>query len=281
MLTESSGGALWGSLSASAKTVAMGTAGVALWGSLAFYMVVGSSDSHTEEDIAAQSQERLFLRMELPESTLLNGCAENFGGDACSDKAWIIISENKARSQATVMPAGLKGVMPAPLWTEVVARHSMNDQTCKTTLQDELPKWLSSGARAKKGLHATLVPDRFTACKGNVADNDLTQDAQAFWIMSDEKVVAELRCTLPQGERDSDCQLSAYPENGDYVVSYSRLPSANASAIVDQSAHMIGVLAANMPEGAKDRVDLSFLDGKIVFDDASAHAVASLHNMVR
>jgi len=257
----------------------MGTAGVALWGSLAFYFVSGPGE--TGEDMELTASERLFLRMELPETSLLNGCSENFGGTTCGDKAWVIISENKERARATVLPVGLRNSMPAPLWTEVVARHSMNEPKCRDLLEDELPKWLSSGSRVKDGLHATLVPDRFTTCKGMASDIDPDRAIQAYWIMDGPQIVAEMRCTMPGGTRNSECQLTAYPENGDYVVSYSRLPAANAGQIVDQAANMLGVLAANLPESAQGSVDLAFLDGQIAFDDASAHAVASLQDMVR
>lgn len=280
MLTESSSKtSLWGGLSAGAKTAAMGTAGVALWGSLAFYFLVGGEEAQVADTL--EPSERLFLRMELPETVLLDGCVENFGGSACADKGWIIISENKERARSTMMPRGLTEAMPAPLWTEVVARHSMSDADCKATLEKELPEWLGSGSRARPGLHATLVPDRFTACQARASGIDPVIDAQAFWIMKDHKIVAELRCSLPVEDRSADCQLSAFPDHGDYVVSYSRLPAANVSSIVDQTGHMMGVLSSNMPEGMQDRVDLSFLDGKIAFDEASAHALSSLGNMVR
>ncbi|WP_407492394.1 hypothetical protein [Pseudooceanicola sp. MF1-13] len=280
MLTDSTGSntGVWGGLSASVKTMAMGTAGVALWGSLAFYFVSGPGDT-TDID-TVQASERLFLRMELPETALLDGCAENSGA-TCGDKAWVIISENRERARQTVLPVALVGKVPPPLWTEVVARHSMNEPKCRDLLEEELPKWLSSGSRAKDGLHATLVPDRFTTCKGQAADIDPNLAVQAYWIMDGPQVVAEMRCTMPGGSRASECQLTAYPEHGDFVVSYSRLPAKNAGQIVDQSARMLGVLEANLPESAQGSVDLAFLDGQIAFDDASAHAVASLQNMAR
>lgn len=279
MLTEPSKGALWGNLSVSAKTMAMGTAGVALWGSLAFYLAVGGEPPLP--DAPTEAAERLFLRMELPETALLNGCVENFGGTSCGDNAWVIISEDRARAMDASMPRKLADNLPAPLWAELVARHSMSDEKCRTTIEDELPDWLTSGARARTGLHATLVPDRFTTCQGISSNIDPVRDVQAFWIMNDEKVVAEVRCTMPVGGRESECQFSAYPDHGNYVVTYSRLPATNVSDIVDQSAHMLNILATNLPESMAGRVDLAFLEGDIALDEASAHAVASLHEMVR
>ncbi|EAQ04212.1 hypothetical protein OB2597_08719 [Pseudooceanicola batsensis HTCC2597] len=279
MLTDSSNVALWGKLGMSAKTVAMGTAGVALWGSLAFFFFVGDDGSETKA--AAGGAERLFLRMELPETALLDGCTENFGGADCTGQAWVIISENRDDGSASGMPAALEDKLPEPLWNEVVARHSISEAQCRDTLTEELPKWLSSGARDVPGLHATLLPDRFTACQGIASDIDPMRDVQAFWIMSDHRVVAEVRCTMPGGDMDSECQLSAFPEHGGYVVSYSRLPASNIQQIVAQSSGMLAIVADNLPEEVAAHVNLAFLDGRIALDDATAHAVTSLRGMVR
>ncbi|WP_136634790.1 hypothetical protein [Pseudooceanicola onchidii] len=267
----------WG---ATAKTVAMGAAGTVLWGSLAFYFAVGmnNADEITNED-QVETAERLFFRTELPEADLVQGCQLNNGAGACDGTAWIILSQHQPRQDAPPMPEALKVSMPTPLWDNVTERNDMTDRTCNRAITVELPRWLATVPRASEGVTLALLPEHLGACQASAPGIDPRREHRNFWFISGQKVVGELRCSLPGTYMEPACELAAYPEHGTFEVSYSRLPAANVEAIATQAPQMLEALKAALPADLAARVDLDTIPAPVAFDADTAAAMGDLVNV--
>lgn len=267
----------WG---ATAKTVALGAAGTALWGSLAFYFAVGldGAESVINND-TDKTVERLFFRTELPEVDLVRGCQLNHGAGDCDGKAWIILSQYKPKAEAPPMPTSLQAAVPQPLWDNVTERVAMSDAACAKAITQGLPQWLATVPRSPAGASVALVPDHLASCQAIAPGIDPKREHRSFWFISGDKVVAELRCSLPDTYMDPSCELGAYPEHGEYEVSYSRLPAANVQAIADQAPNMLEVLEDALPSEIATQIDLDFIKGPITRDDAVDGSMAALMNV--
>ena len=262
----------WG---ATAKTVAMGAAGTVLWGSLAFYFVVGASEV---DSFATTEAERLFFRMELPEKELLAGCAENFGAGTCDGQAWIILSQHRPRPETPDMPRDLRESVPLPLWEEVAARNAMAEGACGRALSVDMPRWIA-GQPKSDGMTVAVLPEALSSCQTATAGVDPKREHQNFWFFEGEKVVAELRCSLPGTYMEPSCELAAFPQNGVYEVSYSRLPATNIDQIVDQVPEMLGVLKDNLPSETASVVDVAFIKGPFASDSVTRAALTDLRTV--
>lgn len=277
--TSTSAAATAGTWGATAKTVAMGVAGTALWGSLAFYFAVGFNGGEISETETAA--ERLFFRMELPETDLVSGCSLNNGAGACDGQAWIILSEHRPRAETPDMPRELSESLPVPLWEEVAARNAMADGACNTAISTDLPNWLASVPKSDEGVTVALLPENLANCQSVTSGIDPQRAHRHFWMLSGTRVVAELRCSLPGTYMEPSCELAAYPEQGAFEVSYSRLPASNIQEIIQQSPEMLAVLDRNLPEDFGRSVDLAFIEGPFASDAATAEALAELHQLVQ
>ncbi|WP_375175325.1 hypothetical protein [Pseudooceanicola sp.] len=266
----------WGT---TVKTVAMGAAGTALWGSLAFYFAVGFNSTET---VASEEEvKRLFFRMELPEVELVEGCSLNYGEGSCDGQAWIILSEYRTRAETPDMPGALRTSLPEPLWAQVAARNTMADESCRTTLSVDLPNWLAAVPRGDNGTTVTLLPEHLATCQAESASFDPKREYRSFWFLDGNQVVAEMRCSLPGTYMEPSCELAAYPENGSYEVSYSRLPARNVEKIMEQSPHMLSVLDTNLPAENAGIVDLAFLKAPFNLDAETSEAMAELRSVVQ
>ena len=275
--TATTAAATAGTWGATAKTVAMGAAGTALWGSLAFYFVVGFGNVETASQDT--SSERLFFRMELAETDLVHGCTLNHGEGACDGKAWIILSQHRPRAETPEMPQALREVMPQPLWDEVVARNAMSDGTCNAAVTVDLPNWLASVPRASTGMTVALLPEHLTSCQAVAPGLDPHREHRNFWFISGDQIVAEMRCSLPGTYMEPSCELAAYPEHGAYEVSYARLPASNVERIVEQAPQMLAVLKAALPAEAASVVDLGFMSGPVAQEAEAATAMTGLKDL--
>jgi hypothetical protein len=277
--TSTSVAASAGTWGATAKTVAMGVAGTALWGSLAFYFAVGFNGA---ENVTTETEvERLFFRMELPETELVNGCSLNFGAGDCDGQAWIILSEFRPRAETPDMPRALRGVVPPPLWAEVAARSAMSDNACNTAMAVDLPNWLAGVPRSEQGMTVALLPDHLASCQAIAPGIDPKREHRNFWFLEGDKVVAEMRCSMPGTYMEPSCELAAYPEQGRYEVSYSRLPALNVEDIMEQTPHMLKVLNRALPAENAGIVDLAFIKGPFARDAETSEAMAELRSVVQ
>jgi hypothetical protein len=261
----------WGT---TVKTVAMGAAGTALWGSLAFYFVAGMNGA--EAVVEATTAERLFFRMELAETELVEGCALNNGEGICDGQAWIILSEHKPRVETPDIPGALSQTVPLPLWEEVAARNSMSDSACNKTVTEGLPAWLASMPKAETGLTVALLPAAMSSCQATAPGIDPQREHRNYWFLSGDKVVAELRCSLPGTYMEPSCELAAFPQHGRYEASYSRIPAANVETMIYQTPHMLAVLKEALPSEAALTVDLGFMTGPFSVDGVTAASLAEL-----
>lgn len=261
----------WG---ATVKTLAMGTAGTALWGSLAFYFVAGMNAAETV--VEATTAERLFFRMELAETELVDGCALNNGEGICDGKAWIILSEHAPRLETPKMPDAMAQSVPVPLWEEVTARNTLSDSSCNKTITKDLPAWLASMPKAETGLTVALVPASLATCQTAAPGIDPQREHRNFWFLSGEKVVAELRCSLPGTYMEPSCELAAFPQHGQFEATYSRIPATNVETMIQQAPHMLAVLKEGLPSEASGRVDLDFMTGPYTVDGVTAASMAEL-----
>lgn len=260
----------WGG---TAKTVAMGAAGTALWGSLAFYFVVGAngSDAVAESDVAAQN---LFFRMEIAESELVDGCSLN-SGTACDGTAWIILARHPKQLDAPQIPTALKEAVPEPLWRSVTERTDLTNKTCGAVIAKDVPAWLAALPKGE-GTTVARIPETLAACQ---AMADPTRAHETFWFMSGPAVVAEMRCSVPGTQMDPSCELATFPEHGTYQVSFSRLPAVNAQAIATQSPDMMAILEANLPDGMAGNVALDLMTSPVSYDVDTTTAMDRLNGI--
>lgn len=271
--------ALWGKLGGSGTTLAMGAAGTALWGSLAYFSMVGFSGSSGGTGAPLASDD-LYYRMELPERVLLEGCKNNYGGSQCTDQAWAILAANADKAR-TPMPEPLADALPVPLWNDLSVRHAATEPTCADALNKGLPEWVGAMAASSKGPHVAVLPARYTACQGIAAGIDPMREHRLFWYMDGDKVLAQVQCTVPGSYSDPYCQLTAYPENGAQVASFARLPAGNVEDIIARAPEMLAALQFNLPKEIAALTDLDLLDGPFMVDRTAAAAARDLRESVK
>lgn len=270
--TSTSTAAAAGKWGATAKTVAMGAAGTVLWGSLAYYLVVGASVSDFVSDGAPAK--KVYFRTELAETELLRGCTLNNGAGDCDDQAWIILAQHTPRSETPDIPEALKAALPEPLWEDMAARNAMVDPTCNATVAENVTGWLSGLPHNGGAMTVALVPQEVISCRPNDNGPDAAREHRHFWFFDGEKVAAQLRCSAPGTYMDPACELAAYPEDGKYTVSYSRLPAGNVERIVQQAPSMLGTLDASLPDELIGVVDLDVLRGPFAVNAETSNALA-------
>lgn len=267
-----------GKWSATAKTVALGAAGTALWGSLAFYFVAGYSG--TGADVAAMATDepatRIQFRTELAETELLRGCELNNGAGACDGMAWARLTHYISRPETTEMPSVLKASLPQPLWDDLATRNEVANGACTTALTTELPTWLASVPRVPGAMSLTLVPGQFASCDAMAASFDPSRDRRSFWFIDGDRVVAEMRCSVPGSFLEPACELAAYPEEGRYEVSFAQLPAGNIERIIEQAPHMMEILNVSLPEEMAGIVNLDVVHGPFAVDAQTSAVLADL-----
>lgn len=272
--TATSAAVAAGKWSTTAKTVAMGAAGTALWGSLAFYFVVGVNGA--DPIVSENTAKNLFFRMELAETDLVEGCKLNSDAGLCDGTAWIILTGHRPRAETPDMPSALADTIPAPLWEQVAARNELSDGACGAAIAHDLPAWLASVQKPTAGVVVARLPDSLASCQASTAGVGPQHDHRNFWFFEGDKVVAELRCTMPGTYMDPSCELAAYPEHGTYEVSFSRLPAINVEEIVYQAPQMLAILDANLPSEAKGIVDLDVIKAPFVQAPETGQAMVEL-----
>lgn len=268
-------GGKWGS---TAKAVAMGTAGTVLWGSLAYYFVVGAGVSDMVADGAPA--EKVYFRTELAEKDLLRGCSLNNGAGECDGDAWIILSQHVPRTETPKRPEALKAALPQPLWEDMAARNAMTDAACNAMVSKELPGWLATVPRAQGAMTVALVPQNVISCQPSTNGPDAAREHRTFWFIDGDKVVARMRCSVPGTYMDPACEFAAYPEHGTYTVSYSRLPAGNVERMVQQAPNMLGALEASLPDELTGVVDLAVVRGPFAVDAATSNALADFGSVL-
>lgn len=121
-------------------------------------------------------------RVSLPETSILNGCIENFGKGACQGRMSLLLNGKIRRNPSEFLADGVGSNIPNPRWNGIASKFRFwGAEHCGPEQISLFLSWFNKSKPGDGLISVSLLPDNLGLCFGRETQNGEVQ-YRYFWF---------------------------------------------------------------------------------------------------